>query len=321
MKSSFHARLINGPFEDPGLYVRVLREGRALMFDLGFTNNLSSGDILKISDIFVSHMHIDHFIGFDNILRVCLKRDRMLHLYGPRGIIDCIEGKLNSYTWNLIEGSPLVIMVSEVTETEITDAVFKAKDAFKKQVSDSRPFNGILLEESEIKVSAAILDHRIPALGFCLEEDYHININKAKLNSRDLPVGPWLKDLKAAIRENAYDREFQINGKSHAFAEVRDVADIIKGQKISYIVDAVGSEENIRKIVKLVSGSNVLYIEAYFLDEDRDRAKDRCHLTAKEAGRIARNAEAGKIEIIHISPKYTDDQRAVIQETENEFRS
>ena len=98
MKPSFHARLINSPFEDPGLYVRIIREGRALMFDLGFTTHLSSRDILKTSDIFVTHTHIDHFIGFDNVLRTCLKKETPLRLYGPRGFIDCIEGKLKSYT-------------------------------------------------------------------------------------------------------------------------------------------------------------------------------------------------------------------------------
>ena len=75
MKPSFHARLLNGPFDDPGLYIRIIREGRALIFDLGFTTTLSPGDILKTSDIFISHTHIDHFIGFDNILRVSLKKE------------------------------------------------------------------------------------------------------------------------------------------------------------------------------------------------------------------------------------------------------
>ncbi|MBI5409265.1 MAG: hypothetical protein HZA14_07855 [Nitrospirae bacterium] len=110
MKPSFHARLLNNnPFEDPGLYVRILREGRALMFDLGFASSLSARDILKTSEIFISHTHIDHFIGFDNVLRVSLKKESPLRLFGPEGFINCVEGKLRSYTWNLIEDYPLVL--------------------------------------------------------------------------------------------------------------------------------------------------------------------------------------------------------------------
>ena len=96
MKPSFHVRQLNGPFDDPGLYVRFIRESRALMFDLGFTTSLTPRDILKISDIFVSHTHVDHFIGFDTILRISLKKEKPLRLYGPKGFIDCVEGKLRS---------------------------------------------------------------------------------------------------------------------------------------------------------------------------------------------------------------------------------
>ncbi|MBI4697620.1 MAG: MBL fold metallo-hydrolase [Nitrospirae bacterium] len=114
MKPSFHARLVNGPFDDPCLYVRLLRESRALLFDAGFTTNLSARDILKTSDIFISHAHIDHFIGFDNILRTSLKKEGPLRFYGPAGIIDRIEGKLRGYSWNLIGEYPAVVEVSEV---------------------------------------------------------------------------------------------------------------------------------------------------------------------------------------------------------------
>ena len=116
MKPSFHARAVNGPFDDPCVYVRILREGRALMFDLGFTASLSSRDILKTNAIFVSHMHVDHFIGFDSILRVLLQRENTLKLYGPKGFIDCVEGKLRGYTWNLTGDYPLVVEVAEIEE-------------------------------------------------------------------------------------------------------------------------------------------------------------------------------------------------------------
>jgi len=320
MKPSFHARLINGPFEDPGLYVRVLREGCALMFDLGFTTNLSARDILKTSDIFVSHTHIDHFIGFDNILRICLKKETPLRLYGPKGFIDCIEGKLKSYTWNLIRDYPLVLHIFEIDNNSIRKAAFKAANSFKLENIETVPFNPVLLRESFFRVSTTILDHQIPCLAFSLEEDYHININKDKLNRMDLSVGPWLRDLKTAIRENITDRSFTVNGKTFTFTELRNIADITRGQKITYVVDVLGSEENMKKIIQLAQGSDVLYIETYFSDNDKDRAKDRYHLTSKEAGRIAREAKAGKLEVLHFSPRYTDGPEVLIKEAEEEFK-
>lgn len=320
MKPSFHARLLNNPFEDPGLYVRLLREGRALLFDLGFTTTFSPRDILKISDIFVSHTHVDHFIGFDSILRVHLKKESPLKLYGPQGFIDRIEGKLKGYTWNLIGDYPLIIDVSEVTEKTIKRAIFRAEDSFKREDSETVSFNGILLKDSFFKVSTVILDHRVPCLAFSLEEDYHINIDKAKLRKLNLPVGPWLKELKMAIRKNATDTTFTIEGKTFTFSELRDIANITKGQKISYVVDVLGSEENIKKIVELVKGSDVLYIETYFLDKDKDRARERYHLTAKEAGRIAREAGVGKLEAFHFSPKYMNTPQELVKEAQEEFR-
>ncbi|MEE8329968.1 MAG: MBL fold metallo-hydrolase [Thermodesulfovibrionia bacterium] len=320
MKPYFHARLFNGPFEDAGLYVRFQREGRALLFDLGFTTSLSVRDILKISDIFVSHAHIDHFIGFDSILRLHLKREGPLRFYGPEGFIRHIGSKLRSYTWNLIGDYPLVIEVSEVNEKVITKAVFKAKNSFMQEDAGTAPFKGLLLKDSFVKVSAAVLNHKIPCLAFCLEEDYHINIDKAKLNSLNLPVGPWLGDLKNAVRQNMTDSIFSINDRKYTFSELKDIAGITRGQKLSYVVDVLGSKDNIREIVDLTKGSDALFIEAYFLDRDRDRAKERYHLTAKEAGLIARKAGVGKMAVFHFSPKYTDTPEELLKEAEKEFK-
>ena len=291
------------------------------MFDLGFTTSLSPGDILKTTDIFVSHTHVDHFIGFDNILRVSLKKAGTLRFYGPKGFINCVEGKLRSYTWNLIGDYPLVIQVAEITDKLIKRASFRAKNSFRREDLKAETFYGYLIKDSSCSVSAVILDHQIQCLAFSLEEDAHINIDKAELGRLNLPVGPWLRELKRAIRENRDDRVFTINGKTYAFSELRHVANITRGQKISYVVDASGSEENIEKIVNLARGSDVLYIETYFSDEDKERAKERYHLTAKEAGRIAAKSGAGRIEAIHFSPRYMNDPERPAREAEEEFNS
>ncbi len=80
MKPGFHHRLINSYFEDPCLYVRVLREKRAVLFDIGDIRALSTAELYKITDVFVTHTHIDHFIGFDVLLRVILRRNIPLNV-------------------------------------------------------------------------------------------------------------------------------------------------------------------------------------------------------------------------------------------------
>ena len=63
MRPSFLPRLVNGPFGDPGLFVPLTFQKRALLFDLGDLSRLSPGDLLKTSHVFVSHTHMDHFAG------------------------------------------------------------------------------------------------------------------------------------------------------------------------------------------------------------------------------------------------------------------
>ena len=101
MRPSLLPRLVNGPFEDPALFIRFLFENRAIMFDLGDIHALSTRDILKLTHVFVTHTHMDHFAGFDRLLRIFLGREKQLHLFGPQGFIRNVEGKLGGYQWNL----------------------------------------------------------------------------------------------------------------------------------------------------------------------------------------------------------------------------
>jgi ribonuclease Z len=103
MRPIYQAALVNGVFGDPGVYVDLKFESRALLFDIGDISSLPTRKLLRISDVFVSHTHMDHFAGFDHLLRVCLGRDTGVRMYGPRNFIEQVEHKLHAYTWNLVE--------------------------------------------------------------------------------------------------------------------------------------------------------------------------------------------------------------------------
>ncbi len=102
MGQRFLPRLVNSPFDDPALFIPFRHENRALLFDLGDIAALSARDILKITHIFVTHTHMDHFVGFDRVLRLMLGRDKQLGLYGPQGFLANLSGKLAGYCWNLV---------------------------------------------------------------------------------------------------------------------------------------------------------------------------------------------------------------------------
>jgi ribonuclease Z len=305
MKPTMHHRPVNGPFEDPSVYVRFLRERRAMLFDAGDISGLGQAETMKLTDLFITHTHIDHFIGFDAVLRALLRRERPLRIYGPSNITDCVEGKLRGYAWNLIEEYPLRLEVFAVHENSLRHTIFVACERFERRKMGERPFSGVLLDEAGFKVRAASLNHDIHCLGFSIEEDYHININKQALTEMGLEVGPWLNDFKKAIRENAPEnKEFQVSGRLYTMEELRPLAMFTDGQKISYITDASPDEENEEKIINLVQGSDTLYCEAYFLEEERDKAMERKHLTGKIAGKIARLAGVKNLVPMHYSPRY-----------------
>ena len=83
MNPSFSSYLVNDCFGDPGVYVEVRWSKRALLFDLGQNDSLGPTRLLRANDIFISHTHMDHFIGFDAVVRVALGRGKKLRLYGP----------------------------------------------------------------------------------------------------------------------------------------------------------------------------------------------------------------------------------------------
>ncbi|RLC29885.1 MAG: ribonuclease Z [Deltaproteobacteria bacterium] len=325
MRSFLHPKLINGPFDDPGLFIPLFFENRALMFDLGDISPLSPRDILKTSHAFVTHTHMDHFAGFDRMLRLFLGRDKELHLYGPEGFLKNIEGKLAGYTWNLVDNFKYCfsIRATEVHPDHLLVNSYFCHDKFlPAHAPEKTAFSGKLLEEPALTVSAVILDHNLPCLGFSIKERFHINIIKEQLERLGLETGPWLRQFKQALYDHYDpDSEFEVICKKKDTARkfvlgelARQIALITPGQKVSYIADVVYSKSNAEKIIALVKNSDHLFIETAFLEKHRDTALQKHHLTAAQAGTLAGQAGVKQLTPFHFSPRYIGQEDLLYSE-------
>lgn len=333
MPRHFDPTLVNDPFDDPGLYVDVVFERRALLFDLGDIRRLAPRKLLRISDVFVTHRHMDHFAGFDQLLRRLLGREKILGLYGPSGTIDAVEHKLRAYPWNLIDGydGNLVCRVTEIDPAGCQrSAEFSGRNRFERSEGLSKQSDdGVILKEAGLQVRATTLDHGVPVLAFALEERARINVWRNKVEAMGLAVGPWLRAFKQAILGGAKDDALVDvawavgqSGKPRAlpFGLLKqEIMQIAAGRKIAYVVDCAFTDANLEKIVRLAQDADILFIEATFLDADTAAAQQRRHLTARQAGTLARLAGAKRLVTLHYSPRYRGQGHRLVQEEQEAF--
>lgn len=330
MRPLFHPNLVNGRYGDPAIYIERMFERQGLLFDIGDITRLAPRKILQIDRVFVSHAHIDHFIGFDHLLRLLVGRDKTVQMFGPSGFAERVFHKLQAYRWNLVDSydCDLTFVVREIeTSQSVSTNRFRLKRGFAAEpLVATRLVDGVICDEPAYRVSVAILEHRTPCLGFALQEAAHVNIWKNRLLERGLPVGPWLRMLKQAVTEGRDDDHLVGVGKSPDSVErhvplgsLRNLLTVTTGQKIAYVTDAADTPANRARIIALARDADILFIEAAFAAADTAVAEQRAHLTTTAAGEIARQANVRRVEPFHFSPRYAGEEQRMLAEVTEAF--
>jgi len=328
MRQLFDASLVNDPSGDPGLLVDLRGERRALLFDLGDVARLPPRKLLRVSHVFVSHAHLDHFVGFDALLRVVLGRKDRIVLFGGPGFVDRVEHKLLAYTWNVVQRYA-VALDFDVHELAADGAGrrarFSSRHGFVREGETSwATEGGVLLDEPLLRVRAACVDHEMPCLAFLVEEKARARVAKDRLAALGLGTGPWLRELKQALlagappeapilvrwRDRAGEHE-QVRRVGELAAAVLDLG---PGQRIGYVTDLRFTDANRRALGALLAGVDRLFIESVFLEVDAAQAARKNHLTARQAGSIARELGARSVVPFHFSPRYAARTAALVDE-------
>ena len=203
-------------------------------------------------------------------------------------------------------------------------AQFSSKRAFARELEEPlRVRDGVILEEENLQIRVAFLEHSIPCLAYAFAEKQHVNFMKNRLSELGAPVGPWLSELKCAVLRGEPDSTVIVarseregeSGRAFTLGELKDqVLEIVPGEKVAYVTDVAFTAGNRERIVELVRGADYLFIEAVFLHTDHERARDRAHLTARQAGEIAREAQVARVIPFHFSPRHLGAEEELRQE-------
>ena len=318
MRTLFEHHLVADAFGDPGLFVSFRDERRALLFDLGDLARLRPRDLLRLSHVFVTHAHMDHFCGFDPLLRVVLGRKDRVVLFGGPDFVAQVEHKLRAYTWNVVHRYEVELVI-EACELDMDGSVrrarFSSRRGFEREDIEGLTAAGdVLYEEASFRVRARFVDHDIPCLAYAIEEKARLRVATERLTALHLTTGPWLRELKHAVLTGAPEDtlirvEWRDKQGEHAMTRRVDelrplILDPVPAHRLGYVTDLRFTQANIAVLAQLLTDVDVLYIESVFLDEDRAHALRKNHLTARQAGEIARRLRARAMVPFHHSPRY-----------------
>ncbi len=223
----------------------------------------------KISKIFISHLHGDHFLGLFGFLSTMslLGRSDKIEVYGPKGLREIIT-----------------------TQLKYSQSYFSYPVEF---IETTHKDKTIIFEDPHIEVSSFPLDHSIACTGFLFKEKTKLR----KLISSKLPKKidfPKLRELKKGI-------DIELEDGTTLFAyEVSHPPQ--KSKSYAYCSDTAYNMQNI----EYVKGVDILYHESTFLSKHADKAKNTRHSTSIEAATIASEAKVGKLLLGHFSARYSD---------------
>jgi len=259
--------------------VLLRREGDLFLFDGGEGTQVSLRKLnlkwKKINAIFVSHTHADHVTGIPGLLMLSsqVDRDEPLYIYGPPKIAEYIDSSRKVLDMYI----NYEIVVKEIREP------------------------GIVYEGEDFHVRAFPLQHTKTCVGYTLEENQRPGaFNPERARELGVPCGPLWSRLQSGETVKAEDgsdvRPDEVLGSSR------------KGRKFSYVTDT----RYIPSIADEVSGSDLLVCEGMFENGLVDTAVEKKHMTAGQAGLIARDAGVKKMALIHYSPRYTDNDLKIL---------
>ncbi len=253
--------------------IALLRKGDVFLFDCGEAAQVqyrrAGLGFARVSGVFITHMHGDHVTGLPGMLMSLQLSGRTapLRIAGPRNL----EAYLRTTLRFLETGLDYELVITEHDSAER------------------------VLETDEFVLTAGPLDHRIPAIGYRLEEHAYpgtFNVNAARacgvVDPRQYGV---LHRGEAVVTDE---------GRLVAPSEVMGPSR--RGKVFAYCADTRPCDGG----VALGRGADFFVHESTYGEAHVTRALHSGHSTARQAALVASKADARRLVLTHFSPRYDD---------------
>ncbi|HHH39772.1 MAG TPA: hypothetical protein ENK50_09380, partial [Sedimenticola sp.] len=308
--------LVNGVFGDPLLHLHLRPTGRSLFFDLGDGSRLSARVAHRVSDLFISHAHMDHLAGFQWLMRSRLGGFPVCRVFGPPGLARHVACFIDSFLWDRIGDNGPAFEVGELHGQRLLRWRLQAGIPGTEPLAPREIEDGVLLEDPECRVRAVELDHHTPVLAYALELPPTLNVRKDLLRRRELEPGPWLNRLKQCLLDGdpAALIELPDGSSSNAATLGAELLLTLPGKRLVYATDLADTPENRERLVALARNAHTFFCEAAFSEGDRAHAVRNGHLTTRAAGEIAERARVARLVPFHFSRRYRRNPQPLYQE-------
>ena len=262
----------------------LTREGETLLFECGEGTQrqmMRYGVTFALNEVFFTHFHGDHYLGIIGLVRTLGLQGRTepMRLVGPRGAAKLL-------------GQALALGVERAV--------------FPVEIVEVEPGEVIPRAGYELRVFA--VEHGGGAVGYALVEGERLGrFNPDRARELGVPEGPLWGKLQ--------------RGQTVTLPDGREVtAETIvgaprPGRKLVYS----GDTRPCAATIEAAQGADLLVHEATFGEEEKDRAKDTAHATAREAAEVARMAGVRRLVLTHLSARYSRDPATLLDEARGVF--
>lgn len=257
----------------------VRREGELFLFDCGEGTQISLKMLnLKwkhISSIFISHMHADHVTGLPGLLMLSsqVEREEPLYIYGPDRLGDYIESSRRILD---------MFINYEIIFTPVREGVLVETDEYT--------MNCFMLRHTKVCYGYSLVEKKRPG-AFSVEAALDLHV----------PRGPLWAQLQRG--QSVMSNDGVLVHPDQVLGPARE------GRKFTYITDTLYFPE----LADYAHDSDILFCEGMFESALEDDAREKKHMSARQAAMVARDAGARMLCLQHYSPRYSNAELKTLE--------